>query len=197
MESFGTITYSGSQFGELRSCLDSTPFSKRRPASADSHATRRHAAWPGSRPVSAVAQVASTVDVVYSSAADMLTPPPPTLVAFDNAPLRPPMSGGHLPGGGNVPALAIPVRASRPATATITRRQATSVLAPRNRPSSAAEIRTRASAGAASSLVGKVATPSANLKRHQSAAALLSGTLQISNKQQSSPPPPPRQANDW
>ena len=200
MESFGTIAYSGSQFGELRSCLDSAPFNKRRPASADV-SSRPVAAWPGNRPVSALAAVASTVDVVYTSAADTLMPPPPTLSSFENAPLRP-FSGSHLPGGGNVPALAIPVGGTRrdPSTPTPTfnRRQATSsqpqsrVLAQRNRPASAAEMKRPSPGGAVSMLVGKVPPPDAALKRPQSAAALLSGTLTISTKQATAPSRQPR-----
>ena len=71
MESFGTITYSGSQFGELRSMLDPAPFSRARPQSAEASSPARAAvgAWPGGRPVAHLATVASTVDVVYASTA--------------------------------------------------------------------------------------------------------------------------------
>ena len=147
MESFATIAYTGSQFGELRSCLDSTPFSRARPASADhlSHYSQPMAAWPGGRPQSSLAAVASTVDVVYSSAADQLKTPPPTLVSFEDVPLRP-MSGPHLTGGGNVPALAVSVgrgskaRLTTPNPTSFTRRQATSVHPPRNQPYPVCEV---------------------------------------------------------
>ena len=159
MESFATIAYTGSQFGELRSCLDSTPISRNRPSSAEhlSHYSQPLAAWPGGRPQSSLAAVASTVDVVYSSAADQLKTPPPTLVSFEDVPLRP-MSGPHLTGGGNVPALAVSVgrgskaRLTAPPT-NFTRRQATSMHPPRNRPGSAAEG-PRPSVGAHSTPIG-------------------------------------------
>jgi hypothetical protein len=69
MESFAKISYSGSQFGELRSCLDTAPTA--RPASADAAKmqSRSVAAWPGTRPASSLAAVASLCDVVYSSGA--------------------------------------------------------------------------------------------------------------------------------
>jgi len=106
MESFAKISYSGSQFGELRSCLDTAPTA--RPASADAAKmqSRSVAAWPGTRPASSLAAVASLCDVVYSSAADTLKPPPPNFASFESAPLRA-MSA-------SASALAIPVAARKP-----------------------------------------------------------------------------------
>ena len=124
MESFSTIAYHGGMSGELRSCLDSTPYSKSRPQSAGAMGRDERPAWGGGRPSTPLAAVASTVDLVYPSVSHGLPSSKYAIGAFD--------SGGAS--RSSVPALAVPVSDGRPGSAARQPRQASAPFLRRQSP---------------------------------------------------------------
>lgn len=202
MESFATIAYHGGMHGELRSCLDSTPFSRDRPQSAGPTGKSggfrsRHfqhnlpqnelppwggAAASGGGVASAAAHVASTIDLVYPSASPAMRPPVAGISSFEGTPVA--VRGGLMGSSASSAALAVPLLSggeqARSNSAASRRRQERTPA----RPTSALERGQRASAGALSQPVhgmpffvqpggGGSGSESASLRRPKSAAVLV------------------------
>jgi len=145
----------------LRSRLDKAPACR----TSDSHhysrrvpSRRTQGVWPaGDKSVSPLLTATSTIDLAYTSTADTLSPPPPTLGVHEQ-------KIAHRSGADSVPTLTVPLSTAftqprRQSSAPLSRRQ--HGVAPPScskRPASAADSRSSASACSASA-AGLLAAP--------------------------------------
>ena len=171
MESFGTITYHSSTGGELRSCIDTTPVARSRPASAKVPLppwTEGSSACASS-PLSAMP---STIDIIYSSASQTLNQPPPLLSLCEKSHGQQPPGYGALGGALVAVPLRPPARTTHETSVTaFTRRQAAttdSQQRQRSRPRTATSQRPTAVVSAGG-ITFSTSASSATLRRPKSA----------------------------